>query len=68
MRATTFAMELRPQQVKLQGHALKNTKEKNWCRCDFLIEDARAMLNSLQLWRVNHVRRDVNGVAYRPAK
>jgi hypothetical protein len=32
-----------------------------------LIEDYQIMLNSWQLWRVNHVRREANGVTHRLA-
>jgi cytochrome oxidase assembly protein ShyY1 len=32
-----------------------------------LIEDYRIMLNSWQLWRVNHVRREANRVTHRLA-
>ncbi len=33
-----------------------------------MIEDARVMFNSLQLWKVNHVRRGVKGAVHKLAK
>jgi hypothetical protein len=43
-------------------------EEKNWCRYGQVIDDARIMLNSLQTWKVNHVRREAYGIAHRLAK
>jgi hypothetical protein len=43
-------------------------EEKNWCRYGQVIDDARIMLNSIQTWKVNYVRREANGIAHRLAK
>lgn len=32
------------------------------------IDDTRVILNSLQTWKVNHVRNEVNGVVHRLVK
>jgi hypothetical protein len=42
-----------------------NKEGKNWYSYGLLIEDARVMLNSSQLWSVNHLRREANEVAHR---
>jgi hypothetical protein len=43
-------------------------KGMDWCRHSQLIEDARVVLNSLQVWQVSHVRRKANRVAQRLTK
>jgi hypothetical protein len=59
--------------VELEGYvffvvqALRK-EEKDLCRYGQLIDDTRVMLNSLQTWKVNHVRNEVNVVAHRLAK
>jgi hypothetical protein len=47
--------------MELEGDVLQIVKAlskeiKNWCRQGLLIEEAIIMLNSLQLWSVNHTR------------
>jgi hypothetical protein len=44
-------------------HAMRK-EEKNWCRYGQLINDARVVLNCLQNWKVNHVRKEANGATH----
>ena len=45
-----------------------NKDGRNWSRYGHLIEEAQEVLNYLQNWKVNHIRRHLSGAAHRLAK
>jgi ribonuclease HI len=73
LRAVTFCREVGFSKVVLEGdalqvvHALKSST-RNWSSYGHLIEEARSHLKGMHKWRVNHVRRHLNGAAHRLAK
>ncbi|GLT69088.1 hypothetical protein SLA2020_412670 [Shorea laevis] len=73
LRAVTFSRDLGFPKVMLEGDALVIVQALQSPLCNFssyghLIEEARSHLNSLHSWRINHVRRHLNGAAHRLAK
>jgi hypothetical protein len=57
----------------LEGDSLKvvkalQTESPCWCKFGLMINDAKILLNSLQEWRVCHVKRMGNKVAHILAK
>lgn len=57
--------------IKLPGintNTSNNSQLINLCTYGQLIEDARIILNSLQVWSVHYIKMEANGVAHRLAK
>jgi hypothetical protein len=48
-------------------NALKSSS-RNWSSYGHLIEEARNQLSGLHTWRIQHVRRHINGAAHGLAK
>jgi ribonuclease HI len=73
LRAAKFGRELSFTRVVLEGDALQivqalKSSTPNWSSYGHLVEEARDQLNGMHTWRVNHVRRHLNGAAHRLAK
>lgn len=73
LKAVSFSRDLGFTKVVLEGDALSvvqglRSPGRNYSRYGHLIEEARSLLNGLQHWSVNHVRRHLNEAAHRLAK
>jgi ribonuclease HI len=73
LRAIKLSWELGFHRVVIEGDSLQvmqalNKDGRNWSRYGLLMEEARELLNCLQNWKVNHVRRNFNGAAHSLAK
>lgn len=71
-----FSQQLGYTNVILEGDSLEviqalRSEESSWNQygvCGHLMEDAKNLLHSCQVWRVNHVKREANEIAHRLAK
>jgi ribonuclease HI len=73
LKAVTFCRELGFSKVILEGDALQvvnalKASTRNWSPYGHLIEEAHSQLSGMHTWRVNHVRRHLNGAAHQLAK
>ena len=73
LRAAHLCRELRFYSVVLEGDALQVMQAlrkdgKSWSRYWHIIEEAEGVLSSLQSWKVNHVKRNLNGTSHCLAK
>lgn len=73
LSAVVFSRDLGLQKVMLKGNAFQivlalKIGERSWSRHGQSVEDARVILNNLQGWKVNHVKKEANFAALRLVK
>lgn len=71
--ATEFNRDLGLQRIILEGNAMQvvnavKAEDRKWSSFGQLMEDIRGVLNTLQDWKICHVKREVNGIAHILAK